>query len=296
MSLPSAEQLDRHFPRFRENDPQVPVWCLTPGEGRTMHRFFDTSPLSPSGRFGAFLRFPQESRYPEPGETAQVVLVDLVEGTESMVAETAGWEPQMGANINWGGDDETLFFNDVDTTHWKPLTVCLNPHTGERSTFGRGLYHASPDGSLLACSTLEAMPRTQFGYGVVLPADRIPMNRGWREDDGLWITDTRTGKVTLALSLAAIWDQFGGDILTDTYTNERHVTPGDGSSLLRWIHVDEQREQQVVKIHTQQNTGHGSLRIDPHPAWDRSWRFAAFNGFQDKTRRVYLADFASFIG
>jgi hypothetical protein len=30
------------------------------------------------------------------------------------------------------------------------------------------------------------------------------------------------------------------------------------------------------------------LRVDPHPAWDRTWRWVTFNGVADNTRRVYL--------
>ena len=42
------------------------------------------------------------------------------------MAETCGWEPQMGANINWGATDEQLFFNDVDTETWEPFAWKYN--------------------------------------------------------------------------------------------------------------------------------------------------------------------------
>jgi hypothetical protein len=47
---------------------------------------------------------------PRVGEKAAVVLVDLETAEEKVVAETAGWEPQMGANINWGASDEETDF------------------------------------------------------------------------------------------------------------------------------------------------------------------------------------------
>jgi hypothetical protein len=34
----------------------------------------------------------------------------------------------------------------------------------------------------------------------------------------------------------------------------------------------------------------GALRVDPHPAWDRSWSRIAFNACPDGRRRVFVAD------
>ena len=61
-------KLSDRFPRYTDHDPLVPVWCVTPGEGRAIHRFFDTSPFSPSGRYLAVFRLPFEDRVPPPGE------------------------------------------------------------------------------------------------------------------------------------------------------------------------------------------------------------------------------------
>ncbi len=178
-----------HFPRYEEFDPLVPVWCVTPNEGRAIHRFFDTSPFSPSGRYIAVFRLPQEERNPGPGETGEIVLIDLYTGDECIVASTCGWEPQMGANLQWGADDQTLLFNDVDLATWTPQCVRLNPFTGEKQAFPGGIYKASPDGRHVAHANLTAMRRTQFGYGVVIPDELVPRNPGLAEDDGLYVLD-----------------------------------------------------------------------------------------------------------
>lgn len=65
-----------HFQRYvGRADPQVPVAMIC--TDRVIHRFFDSSPVSPSGRYAALFRFPQESRSPQPGEEGSVILVDL---------------------------------------------------------------------------------------------------------------------------------------------------------------------------------------------------------------------------
>ena len=41
---------------------------------------------------------------------------------------------------------------------------------------------------------------------------------------------------------------------------------------------------------------HSVLRCDPHPAWDRTWRYVTFNGMDQGVRRVYIADLSAVLG
>ena len=70
------------FPRYTEYNPRVPVWRVTPNRRGCIHRFFDTSPISPSGRYLALFQLPSEDRQPEPGEAGNIVLVDLHTGED----------------------------------------------------------------------------------------------------------------------------------------------------------------------------------------------------------------------
>lgn len=420
-------KISDRFPRYTEFDPKVPVWCVTPNEGRAMHRFFDTSPFSPSGRYLAALRLPYEDRWPSPGDEAQVVLVDLQTAEEMVVADTRGWEVQMGANINWGADDATLLFNDVDPKTWIPFCVKLNPLTGEKRRLDGTIYRVSPDGKKIISSCMRRMRRTQFGYGVWVPDGHVPRNIGPRDDDGLYETDTATGECRLLVSLKTIvghmrpqldpaeipetefygfhckynrrgtrliwtlrwhrkqpepswnmiskglrfdvftmkpdgtdihdavpwpeWDKGGHHInwypdgetlsmnlpidgrekglffvkarydgsdygkivdeprgsghptvhpdgkhiLTDCYVGEGF---GDPTTPLRWIDLKEKTATEIVRIGTRPpaQAKDGSLRLDPHPAWDLTDRFVAFNACPDGTRRVYVAGLTSLIG
>ena len=197
------------FPRYREHSPLVPAWIITHRIPGRIHRFFDTSPLSPSGRYLAVFRFPQEESYPVPGEAGEVIVIDLHTGDHEVVASTSGWESQMGCNLNWGGDDRTLLFNDVDPLAWKPLGVRLDWTTRQRNIFPRGIYQASPDGQRAVCGSLETMRRTQRGYGVVVPDETVPWNEGFPADDGLYLTNTITGDSRLLVSLRQVLETFG---------------------------------------------------------------------------------------
>lgn len=191
---------DRNFLRCTEGSPEVPIWCLTPQSHNMIHRFFDTSPLSPSGRYLAVFQLPDQDNIPRPGDRGNVVLVDLQTGEQRIVWESAGWEYQMGANINWGASDSELIFNDVDTATWQPYGVVLNPLTGEWRKLEHTVYHVSPDGKYGASSNLKAMRRTQGGYGVIIPDQLVPYYKGTTDEDGVWMTDIATGKATLLIS------------------------------------------------------------------------------------------------
>jgi hypothetical protein len=411
-----------NFPQYTDYDPSVPVWCVTPNISGCFHRFFDTSPISPSGRFLAVFQMPFEDRQPQPGEYGNIVVVDLETGEDKVVAKTCGWEPQMGANINWGGSDYELFFNDVDTTTWQSFAWKLDPISGAKQRMEGTLYHASPDGKWLISANMTTMRRTQPGYGVRVPDNVVRQNIGASKDDGFYITDTVSGEKRLLVSIHDLltqadppvlieefenneiygfhskfnpqgdwlmlslrwfpvqdpptfnmfkvdfqavryawvtmplsgnpkhcavgpehWEKGGHHgtwfpdgkrismnlninrdglyfvqvnrdgtglrkmledipgsghptvhpngthLITDTYTNEKTAF-GDGTIPLRWINLQTGEDQVLVRINTAQPCEDSVLRVDPHPAWDRTWRYVTFNAFVGGTRRVYIAD------
>ena len=406
-------EISSSFPKYTNFDSAVPVWCVTPGTGRLIHRFFDTSPFSPSGRYLALTRLPYEDRLPQPGDAAEVVLVDLREGEERVVAETRGWDSQLGAQVQWGGDDAQLFFNDMDLEAWRPYGVVVDPESGARRDLEGTVYMVSSDGSRVASPCLLRTGATQAGYGVVAPPEHVPANRGASADDGVFVIHVESGRCSMVISLKEIVEETGpplagpdysegdfyaahvkwnpqgdrlmlvlrwqpwergkmkrdlitmradgsdvrvtvpeaewgkgghhpnwcpdgetvlmnlkldgkgmrfvtvgtdgkglkaiGDgivgsghptlhpdgrhILTDAYPHES-VAYGDGSSPIRLVDASANQEMSLARINVlpEFRGPMGELRVDPHPAWDTSFQYAAFNGYADGTRRVYVAD------
>ncbi|MCF0069695.1 hypothetical protein LZD49_04375 [Dyadobacter sp. CY261] len=175
--------------------------------GRIIHRFFDTSPVSPSGKFVALFRMPYEDHTPIPGDAGEVVLVDLTSGVERIVATSRGWEIQLGAQVQWGASDEELYFNDVDTGTWKAFAVKLNPLTGALRRLEGTVFMASRDGKKLASHNLIKSRYAQIGYGVIIPKELAARNVGIPGDDGIFITDTDSGKSKLLVSIRDIYEK-----------------------------------------------------------------------------------------
>ncbi len=412
-------QVSDRFPHYTRFNPKVPVRCITPDLDGCIHRFFDVSSISPSGRYVGLTRLHAEDRLPSPGDRADIVVVDLLKGDQRVVAETRGGDTQMGAHVQWGADDTQLFFNDVDIESWRPFGVMMDPASGESENLSGTVYAASRDGNHVASTCLRRTGLTQKGYGVHVPTDRVHLNEGPVEDDGLSVTDLLTGETRLLVSFKDIFERAipaydpslyegrgwygfhvkwnrGGDrlmlvcrclvpdgcaperrsvvtmradgsdlrvavgeemwalgghhpdwgpdgtsvtmnlrmsadgplsliqvnhdgsdlhvlttvagsghptlhpngrhILTDVYLNES-LAYGDGTTPIRWIDTATHTEEAIVRINNDPPYPgpKRELRIDPHPAWDRSYRHVVFNGCDNGVRRVYLADLSDLV-
>lgn len=207
--------LDGIFERYVEHDPAVPVWAITRSLGRCTIRFYDTSPFSPSGRHLAVTRLPTDDRPPEPGEDCEIVVFDLWTGAHRVVARSRCFDVQLGAQVQWGLTDRALCFNDMIPGEWRPFGVALDIETGARRRLGGPIYAVSPDGRLSASPCLLRTARTQPGYGGVVPAEALPRNVGAPDDDGIYLTDLRTGECRLLVSLRAVADAVGLDAMVE---------------------------------------------------------------------------------
>ena len=204
----AARQVPAFFSRFPAcTDFEAIVPVVRIATGRIIHRFFDTSPISPSGRYVGLFRLPNEVRPPQPGEAGEVVVVDLETGKERVVAQSRGWETQMGANVQWGRTDADLFYNDVDPATWTPFAVHRDPVSGTARKLNGTVFTVSPDGTQLTSYNLITSRRIQVGYGVVLPEDRTPRHIGPVAHDGIVVTDISTGRSRMVASIRDIYDR-----------------------------------------------------------------------------------------
>lgn len=375
---------------------------------KVIHRFFDTSPISPSGKYVALFRFPYDNHSPVPEDEGEVILINIKTKKEKVVAKTKGWEFQLGANVQWGANDKELYFNDVGTSTWKGFAVKLNPFTVEKTRMASTIFMVSQDGKKIATYNLEKSIYAQVGYGVMIPKENNKRNIGLVDDDGVTVTDVATNKAKLVASIKQIYENTipsvkisnpekyeyycfqvkwnlqgtrllttiqwsaqgidrkraiitmlpdGSDIRT-AITNEQWAKGGhhvnwdtDGEHLTMNLNVDGKPGLEIIRVKYDgtdlktiysPGSGHPSsnpkganfmvtdayagemptaegyapirlidlvnqtekiisgahlppikdfeFRVDAHPAWDRTGRYVVFNGTNNNTRSVYIAD------
>lgn len=201
---PRIGQTIQFDPRpYRVDGFTIPVTIVSPPDGHYMTTFFDVDPWSPSGRYLAVTRVPFIWRIPYPGDRAHICVLDLESGICTTVYETQGWGAQLGANVQWGADDSTLFCNDI--VEGRATGVRIDLQTLDASVLDGPIYGLTADRRYSFSGNLQHINAGIPGYGVpegLVRRERPTTARS--RDEGIWRTDLRTGESTLFLSLEEI--------------------------------------------------------------------------------------------
>jgi hypothetical protein len=77
----------------------------------------------------------------------------------------------------------------------------------------------------------------------------------------------------------------GRHLVTDAYAWET-ISFSDGTVPIRWVDLLSGAVQNIARINTKIPQQDLVLRVDPHPAWDRTSNYVVFNAFLGGTREV----------
>ena len=186
------------------NSSLIPWTVLSSPNGGLIHRFFDSSPFSPSNRFVALTHIMNK----EGSEvnlnnikSAEVILYDLHNNISKVIATTLAWDTQLGAHVQWGANDNQLFSNIMSntTTPSLPLAVMYDISSNQSITLPSSVYHVHPKGTHIVTPDLTQIRFTQLGYGVYT-TNNMP-NRNASQYNGIYITEIATNTTRLLVSL-----------------------------------------------------------------------------------------------
>lgn len=194
------------FPHYVRFSPEVPVRCVTPIGRHFIHRFYDTTPISPSGRYIAVTELPFDDRLPKFGDAARVCVIDLHSGREVFSEQTTCWDTQVGAHVQWGADDRSLFFNIADTNADARCKL-VDIFGGLQRVLDTSVYMVSPGGTKVYSPDLTKIGLLQPGYGMPVPNIASRRNKGASPRDGLFKCDVASGESTLLVSFAEIYER-----------------------------------------------------------------------------------------
>ncbi len=186
---------------YRDGQTVLPVQLVTPPDGHYMHTFFDVDPISPSGRYLVLTKVPFIWRVPYVGDMAQICVVDLQEGTCKAVYTTSGWGTQLGANAQWGVNDDTVYCNDV--IKGRGTGVAIDLRTLESRVLDGPVYGVSPDRRYSYSGSIDLVNAGQTGYGVPEHLlKKVQQSTPLSTSEGIWKTDLASGKSELLISVA----------------------------------------------------------------------------------------------
>ena len=214
-----------HFPVLRPIGV-VPSYILTKRYENTVHRFFDSSPISSSRKYVATTSFPSFSDSNE-NNLANVNIVHLDTGVTDIIAQTYAWDSQVGAQVQWGNSDEQLFYNTItisasnNDTGVMQATGCnrvqgvlYNKSTRHSKLLDCPVYHVSSDAQYGVAPNMLKIHNTQKGYGV-RPLDSMStgtINHHAPVDDGMYLTNIPEGTCSLLVTLHHLADVAGIDL------------------------------------------------------------------------------------
>jgi O-succinylbenzoate synthase len=72
------------------------------------------------------------------------------------------------------------------------------------------------------------------------------------------------------------------------------MTTKDGKEPIRLLNVATGKEEMIAAVPLS-STPDFTLRVDAHPAWDRSGRYVIFNAYEGETRNVFIADLKGYL-
>lgn len=202
MSIMTVDQMT-HFMDQAVSDGQVdcPVQRVSYGPGYHYFGYYDKCPWNLEGNLLAGMRTSFVDHHPSPQESITVGVIDVKSGGEFQpLAQSISWNWQQGCMLRWRPTGhEELMFNDRVDGH--DVTVLLDPRTGKRRTWlHRPTYDISDDGLLAASLNFARVSHCRPGYGynhgpLTSPLEKQP------ENDGLYLTDTRTGQSQLVVTI-----------------------------------------------------------------------------------------------
>jgi hypothetical protein len=187
------------------------------------HHFFGyighvrTIPWNRSGRWIVALQTDFQDRMPQPGEAAEIVLLDTRNGYSARVVDrTRAWNPQQGTMLYWNPDapETQFFFNDRDPKTHELFCVLFDLSKGKHGQrvaeyrFGdtpvANSGVAQHGGSFLAINYGRlARLRPVTGYP---GAHDWTTGRKHPDDDGIFKIDVRTRKKRLLVSFRQLAD------------------------------------------------------------------------------------------
>ena len=198
--LPIANDVPSPRHPYRPGECRFDTHSVTPADGHYMTTFYDLNPLSPSGRYLAVTKVPFIWRIPYVGDIAQIVIIDLETQVATPIYTTRGWGAQLGANVQWGADDNTLYCNDI--VDGIATGIHLDRVTAESRPLQGPIYGLTPDKKFSFSGRIDCINAGIPGYGV--PEGIFAKTRqttAQNPDDGIWRTNLETGKSDLFLSI-----------------------------------------------------------------------------------------------
>lgn len=186
-------------------DALVPFERITPEGEHWFFGYYDNQAFSPDDRRHLAHHVSFRERLQQPGDVAELGVIDLATRRVRVFAETRAWNFQQGAMLQWVGErSDAVFYNTAVTGNdYRGVVHDLARRT--RRELDMPLADLSVDGRLGLAINLDRVFDFRPGYGYCQKRDP------WQAlkhpvEDGVWLVNVRSGRARQVLTMQAIWE------------------------------------------------------------------------------------------
>lgn len=183
-----------------------PAKRISPLDGIYFYGYYDIQPFCKDLHLAHKVSF--MDRVQKRGDMARVGLLDVNTSKFECLDATEAWNFQQGAMLQWmPGSDEEIVYNCILGSEY--AAVIHNIRTGHKRYLEKPVANLSPKGDYALSINFSRLYDFRAGYGYASIADPF-YHDNHSDKDGIWLTDLKTGKSRLIISLDRIWEFCGG--------------------------------------------------------------------------------------
>jgi len=183
------------------------IKIISPDQDQCFFGYYDLNAYDPTDRYHLFNRTKFINRLPNEDDVLELGVIDLQSGEASIFAETTAWNFQQGAMLQWLGNSVDTVLYNIRNKEGNYNAVVHNIKTGAKKVLNMPSACVSPDGRYSLSINFSRIYDFRPGYGYAGKRDEN-YNIGSPENDGIFLTDIKTGKSKLLISYGDILKEF----------------------------------------------------------------------------------------
>ena len=186
------------LPRFR-------VKRLTTGPKHHFFGYYGMSPWNKSETKMICLESDFHHRLPNPGESANIGLVDPEKGDFTTIAQTRAWNLQQGSLLHWNplNMDKEIIFNDQKNKEL--IAVKLDVENGKKEILPRPISAVATTGKYALSLTYGRLGRLRKVVGYADAVDPYA-DIAHPENDGVFLINLETNQTKLIVSIKEVFE------------------------------------------------------------------------------------------
>jgi hypothetical protein len=177
---------------------------ITPAGEQWFFGYYDNQAFSPDDSRHLGHRVPFRDRLQQPGDEAELAVIDLETRRPTLFAKTRAWNFQQGAMLQWVGERPNTLFHNAATATGDYRGVVHDLRLKRRRELPMALADLSNDGRRGLAINFDRVFDFRPGYGYCQKRDPW-FGRRHAAEDGVWLVDVSHARIRQVLTMQAIW-------------------------------------------------------------------------------------------